>query len=42
MTIAEIKKMLGGAEYDFLRNNEHLKIQEFVMSVNEKIVKGAL
>lgn len=24
MTIAEIKKMLGGAEYDFLRNNEHL------------------
>ena len=23
MTIAEIKKMLGGAEYDFLRNNEH-------------------
>lgn len=24
MTIAEIKKMLGDAEYDFLRNNEHL------------------
>ena len=24
MTIAEIKKMLGGVEYDFLRNNEHL------------------
>ena len=24
MTITEIKKMLGGVEYDFLRNNEHL------------------